>query len=148
MHAHPSTHSQRLQLLQAGRDICSPSSGCSRTVLHICKRDTDKLEQLQGRSVKLPKGTGPSDTRAGSEGAGLVCKGTRKLMRGTIQPLTCTTQMGVMWKVKPHCQMYSVKRQEGKDGGFVILRDFQKPVGYGPKHPDLTLRLVLLQADG
>lgn len=53
-------------------------------VLRICERDTDKLEQLQGRSMKLPKGAGPSDTQAGSEGAGLVGKGTRKLTRGTV----------------------------------------------------------------
>lgn len=25
----------------------------------ICKRDTDKLEQLQGRRMKLPKAAGP-----------------------------------------------------------------------------------------
>lgn len=76
--AYTPQHSQRLELLQAGRDTCSPSSGCLRMVLHIYKRD-----KLQGRSMKLPKATGPSDAQAGSEGAGLVCKGTRKLMKGT-----------------------------------------------------------------
>lgn len=39
-------------------------------------------------------------------------------------------------------------RGKNRDCGFAILRDFQNPAGYGPKRPDLTLRLVLLRANG
>lgn len=96
------------------------------------------------------QGAAASDTRAGTEGAGLVCKERRWLVRrGYLTAVFCYPNGGYAAGSIRLSEVLS-ERTRGKNGDcvFAILRGFQNPAGYAPEHPDLTLRLVLLRAGG